>query len=107
MVIYVTNLDDSSYKEFTSNGLVLIDIHALWCGPCKAIGPIIDDISSDYFEQGLKVGKVDADKCPETIALLGVRSIPTIILLKDGEIVEKTVGMTTKENLSNLIEQYL
>lgn len=107
MVIYVTDLSDDIYKDFISSGLVLIDIHAHWCNPCKMIGPIVDDISSEYFEQGLKVGKVDADINPETIAELGIRSIPTLVLYKDGEIVEKLVGMTTKEKLSNLIEEYI
>jgi thioredoxin 1 len=102
----VTELTDNNYKEFTKNDMALVDVHALWCGPCKQLSPIIDQISND-FQGRVLVGKLDADKNPDTISDLGVRSIPTLLLYKDGEIVERKTGMITKQKLSDLIEQYL
>ena len=88
MVAYITELNEQNYKTFTEGELVLVDVWATWCGPCKMISPIVDEISSDY--QGrLSVGKLDADANRETVTELGVRNIPTILLYKNGEIVDK------------------
>ena len=104
--MFVTELTDNNYKEFTQNDLTLVDVHAMWCGPCKQLSPIINQISND-FQGRVSVGKLDADKNRDTISDLGVRSIPTLLLYKDGEIVERKTGMITKQKLSDLIEQYL
>ena len=97
-------------KKVTSRikktGLVLVDIKAEWCSPCKVIEPIIGEISTDYFGK-LSVGKLDADTARELTVKLGIRNIPTILIYKDGEIVEKSVGSTTKEKLTSLIESQL
>ena len=106
MVIYTTELTDVNYKSFIKNPLVLVDVYAIWCQPCKQIGPIVDQISFD-FVGSLSVGKLDADKAYETVTELGIRSIPTIILYKDGEIVEKVVGLTTKQKLVEMVNKYL
>jgi thioredoxin 1 len=105
MVNY-TELNDEIYSDFVKDGVVLIDIKTDWCGPCKVISPIIDQISSDYYGQ-IKVGKLDADQNPETIVDLLVRNIPTILIYKDGEIVERKVGAIQKRDLTDLIDQYL
>lgn len=105
MVNY-TNLTDENYKEFVSEGVVLVDIYAVWCGPCKTISPIIDEISSDLFGK-IKVGKLDADSNTETITDLMVRNIPTILLYKDGEIVNRKVGAMTKRNILDMINEHL
>ena len=107
MVAYITELNEINYKKFTESGLVLIDIKTDWCGPCKMISPLVDEISSDYHDKGLSVGKLDADTARELTVKLGIRNIPTILIYKDGEIVEKSVGSTTKEKLTNLIESQL
>lgn len=104
--MFVKELTDSNYQDFTKSSLVLVDVKAEWCGPCKQLSPIIDQISTD-FQGRVFVGKLDADKNPDTISELGVRSIPTLLLYKDGEIVERKTGMITKQKLSDLIEQYL
>ena len=106
MIAYITELNEQNYNEFTNSGLVLVDIKTNWCGPCKVLSPIVDEVSSDYFGQ-ITVGKLDADTSREIITKLGIRNIPTLILYKDGEIVEKNVGMITKEGIKDLIDNHL
>jgi thioredoxin 1 len=106
MVSYVTELNEENYKSFTETDLVLVDVKANWCGPCKVISPIIDQISLDY--QGrLSVGKLDADGAKNLISELGVRNIPTLLLYKDGVIVERNTGIITKEKIEDLINNHL
>ena len=106
MVDYITELNNENYNTFVGSNLVLVDVWAPWCGPCKMISPIVDEISSDY--QGrLSVGKLDADSNRETITELGVRNIPTILLYKNGEIVDKSTGAVTKQKLVEMIDKHL
>lgn len=107
MVAYITELNDQNYKTFTESGLVLIDIKTDWCGPCKMISPLVDEISSEYHDKGLSVGKLDADTNKETITELGVRNIPTILLYKNGEIVDRSTGAITKQKLVEMIDKHL
>jgi thioredoxin 1 len=102
MAVKVT---DSTYKDFISDGVALIDFHAIWCGPCKALSPIIDELANEYTD--VKIGKIDADENSETTQELGIRSIPTILIYKDGEIVEKHVGGASKAQLKSLIDKHL
>lgn len=106
MIAYITELTDKNYSDFKKNGLVLVDIKAEWCNPCRQLSPIIDEISAEYLGK-ISVGKLDADSNGEIINSLGVRSIPTILIYKDGEIVERMVGMSTKQKISSTIENYL
>jgi thioredoxin 1 len=106
MIAYITELNEQNYKSFTENGLVLVDIKAEWCNPCKVIGPLVDQISSEYHGQ-VSVGKLDADGARDLISELGVRNIPTLLLYKDGEIVERNTGMVTKEKIQELITNHL
>lgn len=106
MIAYLTELNDSNFKDFTQRDLVLVDIHAQWCGPCKTISPIVDEISNEY--QGkLSVGKLDADSNREIVSELNVRNIPTLILFKNGEVVDKLVGMVTKKKITDMIDNQL
>lgn len=106
MIAYTIELDNENYQKFIQSGLSLVDIHALWCGPCKIIGPIIDEISSEY--QGkLSVGKLNADENREITGELGIRNIPTILLYKNGEIVEKFVGSVPKSSITEAIDRHL
>lgn len=107
MISYITELNEINYKEFTESGLVLIDIKTDWCGPCKMISPLVDEISSDYHDKGLSVGKLDADSNREIVTELGVRNIPTILLYKNGEIVDKSTGAVTKQKLVEMIDKHL
>lgn len=106
MVAYITELNEDNYDNFTKENLVLVDIWANWCNPCRVISPIIDQISSDYVGK-LSVGKLDADIARDLLTKLGVRNIPTLILYKNGEIVERNTGMVTKEKVEELINNHL
>lgn len=113
MIAYVTELNTNNFDTFITNELSMIDIWAPWCGPCKLIAPIVDEISSDY--QGrLSVGKLNADENPEIVKDLGIRNIPTLIFYKNGQpLVDtngnpvKLVGSVQKSRLEEVINQYL
>ena len=106
MVAYITELNNENYDEFVKEGIVLVDIWATWCGPCKMISPIVDEISSDYVDR-IKVGKCDADANRDKVMDLGVRNIPTIFFYKDGQIVDQTHGSVTKKKLTDIIDGLL
>lgn len=100
-------ITDASFAQETDKGLVLIDFWAAWCGPCRMQAPILDQLGEAYDEEDLKIGKMDVDANPETPAAFGVMSIPTLILKKDGQVVEKVIGVHTKEQLEELIAPHL
>ncbi|HRI67533.1 MAG TPA: thioredoxin [Polyangium sp.] len=81
---------------------VLVDFTATWCGPCKALAPIVDKIA-DEFHGKVKVGKLDIDANPQITAKYGVRSVPTVLVFKGGQQVGKHVGLTNRDNLVKLL----
>lgn len=85
---------------------VLVDFWAQWCGPCKAIAPILEDISQEYSGK-VKIVKIDVDHNPGTPPKFGVRGIPTLILFKDGQVKATQVGMLSKSDLLKFIENHL
>lgn len=101
-------LTDAIFEEVVikSDKLVLVDFWAEWCGPCKMLSPTIDNIEAEY-EGRIVVGKVNVDNNPETVTKFSIRSIPTIIFFKNGEIVDKQVGATLKTVLAKKIEALL
>ena len=103
IIVNVTDLNDSNFSEFTSDGISLVDVWAPWCGPCKTIGPIIDKLSSDYKDSDIKFAKLNADDNSEIVKTLGVRNIPTILIYKNGEVVDKQVGASPKKALEDKI----
>lgn len=102
----IENVTDQSFAEATSEGLVLADFWAPWCGPCKMIAPVLEEVDA-AVEGKAKVVKVDVDDNQTTAAQFGVMSIPTLIVFKDGEAVDKVVGFNPKEKLVALIEKHL
>lgn len=106
MMEYITEINDENYSELTSTGLVLVDIYADWCGPCKQISPLVGKLSEEYIGK-LTVAKLDADKSTSVVENLGVRSIPTLILYKEGKIQEKLTGMQTYATLTSMVNKYL
>jgi thioredoxin 1 len=106
MTTNAVELTPSTYGDFIKNDLVLVDVYAVWCGPCRQISPIVDQISLDFIEK-LQVGKLNADDNKDILVELGVRNIPTLILFKNGEIIERSTGMTSLEKLTELINSHL
>ena len=97
------NFDDSVIKS-TVPGLV--DFWAEWCGPCRMIAPTVEELATDY-DGKVTIGKLNVDDNPNTATQFGVRSIPTLLLFKGGEVVESVVGLTDKTRLQALLDKHL
>ena len=100
---------DGNFQEeaLSREGLVVVDFWAEWCGPCRMIGPIIEELSNEYDDNVVRIGKVDVDNNPEISSQYSIRSIPTILFLKNGEVIDKQVGVATKKALTDKIEKSL
>jgi len=99
---------DKNFGEtaLDKGNVAVVDFWAEWCGPCRLIGPIIEDLAKDYDGKAL-IGKVNVDENPETSMKYSVRSIPTILFIKDGEVVDKHVGTATKAALQGKLDALL
>lgn len=101
----VIHLDVDSFKNevLEGEGLVVVDFWASWCGPCKMLGPILDELSDEVTA---KITKVNVDDYPNIAADYGIRSIPTMIIFKDGEKVEQLIGLMQKGAIKEKLENY-
>ena len=101
-------ITDSNFDDEIKNSQIpiLVDFWAEWCGPCRMVGPIIDELSKD-FEGKAVVGKIDVDANQEFAAKYGVRNIPTVLLFKDGELVSRQVGVAPKKTYEDAINAAL
>lgn len=104
MMIEVNN---DNYQEILKSSLpVLMDIGATWCGPCKALAPIVDELSEQY-DGKLVFAKVDVDEASDIAAAYRVRNVPTVLIIKNGEVVDKSVGLVAKATLEEKIKAVL
>jgi len=99
-------LNDKNFNKQIHRGVVLVDFWAPWCGPCKMIAPVVSELA-DQFEGKARIGKLNVDENKVTAAEYGVRSIPTLILFKDGEPVKQFVGVKPKSVFAKAIEAHL
>ena len=101
-------VNDNNFDEIVlkSDKPVIVDFWAEWCGPCRMVGPIVEEIGEEYKEKAVVV-KVDVDSNPGISAKYGIRNIPTILYFKNGEIVDKQVGAVPKSNLVSKLEAIL
>lgn len=97
-----TYLDDSNFKQKIAKGVTLVDFYADWCGPCRMIAPIIEELSAE-FQGKATIAKLDIEKAQGVTSDFQVTSIPTIILFKDGKEIKRIVGLRDKETLKGLI----
>ena len=99
----IVKLDDSNFEAEIKEGITLVDFYADWCGPCKMIAPFVEQVAQEV--SGAKVAKVDVDKAQATAQKFNVMSIPTLIVFKDGEVIDQKMGFMTKEQIEALIDQ--
>jgi len=101
-------ITDANFEETVLNSgkPALVDFWAVWCGPCRMVGPIVEELATEYGDKAV-IGKVDVDNNPEIAQKYGIRNIPTILFIKDGEVVDKQVGATPKATLAEKIDSML
>ena len=93
-------------EALKSEGLVIVDFWATWCGPCRMIAPVIEELAAEY-EGKVKIGKIDVDENNGTSIKYGVRSIPTVLFIKDGQVVDTVMGAQSKAVFVQKIQSYL
>jgi thioredoxin 1 len=104
----ILNVTDSNFDEMVlkADTPVLVDYWASWCAPCRAIAPIVEEVSNEY-EGKIRVAKMNVDENPSTPGRYGVRGIPTLILFKDGQVVDQLVGAVPKTQITELVDKGL
>ena len=97
----VVEVNESNFEEITKEGTILLDFWASWCGPCRMLGPVLEQLSE---EEGITIGKVNVDVEDNLADKFGISSIPALFLVKDGEVVKSTVGYQPIEELRNFLK---
>lgn len=103
----VVEITDANFSDVTGQpGLSMVDFWAVWCGPCRMVAPIVEQLAADYAGQ-VTVGKLDVDNNQRSAAQFNVRSIPTILFFKDGQMVDQVIGAVPRPALEAKIKQHL
>ena len=111
LFVYLPNMEtvitSTNFQEILAlPGLLVIDFWATWCGPCRILSPTVDELAKEYDGRAT-VAKCNVDDCDEIAAQFGIRNIPTLIFVKNGAVVDRTVGVLPKQEIAAKIEQYL
>ena len=96
--------NESNFTDMTGKGLVLVDFFATWCGPCKMLSPVLEDLASD--RDSIDIVKVDIDESMSLARQYGIMSVPTLVLMKDGKILAKTSGFQPKDSIQRWIDEH-
>ncbi len=102
----MTVLDENNFAEVISAPVALVDLWAAWCGPCRMLSPTVDDIAEQYAGR-VAVAKCNVDDNEEIAEKYGVRSIPTLLFFKNGELAEKTVGLVSKQEIETILNKLI
>ncbi|MGX7348548.1 thioredoxin [Aerococcus vaginalis] len=102
----VQELTDKTFAEETKDGVVLVDFWATWCGPCKMQAPVLEELDDEIGDQ-IKFTKIDVDENPDTAAKYGVMAIPTLVVQKDGQVVDTLRGYTDKSRLKEVLTSHI
>lgn len=100
-MVQIFNEDNFNSEVLEAKGVVLVDIFATWCGPCKMLSPIVDNVAEEV--ENVKVGKVNIDENTDLATEYGVRSVPTLLYFRDGELKEKIVGLQSKDQILSVL----
>jgi thioredoxin 1 len=98
---------DNFEETVKNNKIVVVDFWAPWCGPCRMVAPIIEELAEEYKDKGVVVGKINTDENPELAGQFGIRSIPTVLFIKDGEVVDAMIGAAPKAMYEEKINSLL
>ena len=100
-------INDANIAEVLASGkLVVIDFWATWCGPCRVLGPTVEEVAEEYSDKAI-VAKCNVDDCEDISMKYGIRNIPTLVFIKNGEVVDRTVGVVSKQDITSRIEKLL
>ncbi|MBQ6373472.1 MAG: thioredoxin [Clostridia bacterium] len=103
--VRIYNADDMAFEKLSANPLTLVDFWATWCGPCRMMAPIIESLAAKM--PNVVFAKLDVDQNPEVAMGLNIASIPTLMLFKNGQMVERVIGVTPEDELKKLIEKHI
>ena len=102
--VKVFNANDMQYENLSRNALTLVDFWATWCGPCRMLSPIVDELAGETPD--VVFGKIDIDQFPELAIGLGINSVPTLMLFKNGKLVDKSIGVRPKQDIKRMIDSH-
>lgn len=102
----IKSISQADFNDEIKEGFVVVDFWATWCGPCKMLGPVLEEVSNE-FEDKAKFTKIDVDANPIVASQYKITSIPTVLMFKDGEVVEEMTGFKPKTTIINLVNKHL